>query len=106
MPKYLVSVNYTIEGAKGMHHDGGSKRRDVAQHAIESLGGKLESFYFAYGKSDVICIADFPDSVSATAMAVAVTASGAAETVTTPLITVDEMDKACKKAVAYQPPHA
>lgn len=31
MPKYMLRVNYTAEGAKGLVRDGGSKRRAVAQ---------------------------------------------------------------------------
>lgn len=106
MPKYLVKVNYTPEGAKGLHHDGGSKRRAAAEHAAQSLGGRLDSFYFAFGDSDVVVIADMPDAVAAAALSLAVTSSGAAETSTTPLITAEEMDKACHKVVGYRPPGA
>ena len=104
MPKYLVKVNYTPEGAKGLRHDGGSKRRAAAEHAAKSVGGHLEAFYFCFGDSDVICIAEMPDHVSATALSLAVTSTGAAETSTTVLVTAEEMDKACHKAVGYVPP--
>ena len=40
MPKYLVSVSYSAEGAKGLRQDGGTKRRQVATNAVESVGGK------------------------------------------------------------------
>jgi uncharacterized protein with GYD domain len=49
MPKYLVSVSYSAEGAKGVRQDGGTKRREVAGHAVESVGGKIEAFYFCFG---------------------------------------------------------
>ena len=49
MPKYLVSVSYSAEGAKGVRQDGGTKRREVAAHAVESVGGKIEAFYFCFG---------------------------------------------------------
>ena len=104
MPKYLVKVNYTPEGAKGLHHEGGSKRRAAAEHAIKSVGGRIDAFYFAFGDWDVIVIADLPDNTSAAALSVAVTSTGAAETSTTPLITAEEMDNACHKVVGYQPP--
>jgi uncharacterized protein with GYD domain len=104
MPKYLVQVNYTPEGARGLHHDGGTKRRSAAQHAAESMGGKLIDFFFCFGASDVVCIADMPDTVTAAALAVVVSSSGAAETVTTPLVTCEEMDAACKKVVDYKAP--
>jgi len=104
MPKYLVKVNYTPEGTKGLRHDGGSKRRAAAEHAAKSVGGHLESFYFCFGDWDVICIAELPDSVAATALSMAVTSTGAAETSTTVLITAEEVDKAAHKAVGYVPP--
>jgi uncharacterized protein with GYD domain len=104
MPKYLVQVNYTSEGARGLHKDGGVKRREVATNAAKSLGGKVEAFYFSFGKSDVVTICDMPDNVSMAALALAVSESGAAETVTTPLITAEEMDHAVSKHSAYRRP--
>ncbi len=50
MPKYLLEVSYTAEGAKGLMKDGGSKRQQAARTLIESLGGKMEAFYFAFGE--------------------------------------------------------
>ena len=38
MAKYLVTVSYTAEGAKGLRKDGGTKRRHVATKATEALG--------------------------------------------------------------------
>jgi uncharacterized protein with GYD domain len=104
MPKYLVNVNYTPEGAKGVHKEGGSKRRAAAQAAAKSLGGKLEAFYFCFGQTDAIVIADMPDNVSAVALCLAVTESGAAETSTIPLFSAEDMDAACKKSVGYRAP--
>ena len=42
MAKYLLHVNYTVEGAKGLLKEGGTKRRAVAEQAATSMGGKLE----------------------------------------------------------------
>ena len=60
MPKYLLQVSYTADGGKGLLRDGGSKRRAAARTLVESLGGKLESLYFAFGATDVFAIADLP----------------------------------------------
>ena len=51
MPKYLMSVVYTVDGAKGLRADGGTKREHVVRMALESVGGKLESFYFTLGET-------------------------------------------------------
>jgi uncharacterized protein with GYD domain len=48
--------------------------------AVESAGGRLESFDFAFGDHDVFLIADFPDNATATALALQVDASGAVTT--------------------------
>jgi uncharacterized protein with GYD domain len=104
MPKYLIQVNYTPEGARGLHTDGGVKRREVCANAAKSLGGHLDAFYFSFGSNDVISICDMPDSVSMAALVLAVTESGAAETVTTPLLSPEDMDHAVSKHSAYRKP--
>lgn len=104
MAKYLLHVSYTTEGLKGLIKDGGSKRRAAAEEALKSVGGRLEAFYFAFGKHDAYAIADVPDNVSATAAALTVNASGAVQVRTTVLITPEEVDQATKKTVKYRPP--
>ena len=104
MPKYLLEVSYTAEGAKGLQKDGGSKRRQAAEGLIKSLGGTLESFYFAFGKSDAFVVVDMPDSATVAAASIALAASGAASGRTVVLITPEEMDQAAKKTVNYTPP--
>ena len=73
MPKFLVEVKYTLDGAKGLVAEGGSSRVAATKTAVESLGGSLETFYFAFGEADAFIIIDMPDNVSAAA---AVTLSG------------------------------
>jgi uncharacterized protein with GYD domain len=104
MPKYLVKASYTAEGVKGLLKDGGSKRRDAAKKLVESVGGKLECFYFAFGDADAILIADFPDAAAATAASLAVNASGALRLSTTALTTPEDVDKAAKMSVPYKAP--
>jgi uncharacterized protein with GYD domain len=104
MPKYLVTVAYTIEGAKGLRTDGGTKREHVIRMAIEGLGGKLEAFYFTMGDKDAIVIADLPDALAAAALSLSVAAAGGARCSTTPLLTPAEMDHACERKTAYKGP--
>ena len=106
MPKYLFRAAYTTEGVKGIRKGGGSARRAAVKQVIESVGGKLEAFYFAFGKSDAIIIADLPDHASAAGLSLAVGAVGAATTRTTVLLTPEEIDTAATKAVDYRPPGA
>ena len=37
---------------------------------FEGLGGRIESFYYAFGEYDFVVIAEFPDNVSAGALSV------------------------------------
>ena len=106
MPKYLFEASYTLEGAKGLLKDGGSKRRAAIESLAKGLGGRLEAFYFAYGDSDAFVIVDLPDSASATAVSLTVAASGAVRVKTIVLITPEEVDQAVKKTVAYRAPGA
>lgn len=104
MPKYLLQASYTAEGAKGLLKDGGSKRHAAAKTLVESLGGKIDCFYFAFGRTDVVAIADFPDGASAAAASLAISASGAVEGRVTVLLTPEEIDQAAKKSSKYTPP--
>ena len=71
---------------------------------IDSLGGKLEVFYPAFGDTDVFLIVDASDNESAAAASMAVGASGMVQVKTTVLLTPEEMDRATKKSVSYRPP--
>ena len=106
MPKYLFEASYTLEGAKGLIKDGGTKRRAAVEAVAKGLGGRLEAFYFAYGKTDAFVLVDLPDSVSATAVALTVGASGSVRLKTTVLITPEEVDQAVKKTINYRAPGA
>ena len=104
MAKYLLQASYTAEGAKGLLKDGGSKRRAAAKTLVESLGGKIECLYFAFGKTDVVAIVDMPDSASAAAASLTIGASGALTGRLTVLLTPEEIDQATKKSAKYTPP--
>ncbi|MHB8680861.1 MAG: GYD domain-containing protein [Acidimicrobiales bacterium] len=104
MPKYLLEVNYTLDGIKGVKSQGGSARVAAAKELIEGLGGKLESFHFAFGGTDVYALADFPDNVSAAAAALTVCAGGGATARTVALLTAEEIDAAVGKKTNYRPP--
>jgi uncharacterized protein with GYD domain len=104
MAKYLWQANYVGEGLKGLLKEGGSSRRAVVEKLINSMGGKLEAFYYAFGETDLYAIADMPDNVSTAAFALTISASGAVTLKTTVLMTPEEIDKAVKKTPSYRPP--
>jgi uncharacterized protein with GYD domain len=104
MPKFLFEAHYTPEGAKGVAKEGGSGRRDAVAKAAESIGGKLESIYFAFGGGDSYATVDLPDNVAAAAIALSVNQGNTATVKTVVLMTPEEIDKAAKKTVSYRPP--
>jgi uncharacterized protein with GYD domain len=106
MPKYLFKASMSPEGVAGVMTEGGTARRTVVGDAIESLGGKLESFYFAFGDDDVIGICELPDNETAAAFALEVSSSGRISVSTTVLVTPEEIDRAREKRSGWRPPGA
>jgi uncharacterized protein with GYD domain len=104
MAKYLLQANYVGEGSKGLLKEGASSRRAAVEKIVESMGGKLEAFYYAFGETDLYVIVDMPGNVDVAAFALTVAASGAVTLKTTVLMTPEEIDKAVKKAPSYRPP--
>ena len=104
MAKFLIEASYTVEGIRGLQSGGGSSRRDAVAKALEGAGASLESFYFAFGSSDVYAVADVPDNATAAAVALTVNASGAVQNKMTVLLTPEEVDAAAQKSISYTPP--
>lgn len=104
MPKYLIEASYLREGVGGLLKEGGTRRRAAVDELFRSLGGTVESFYFAFGDEDVFIIGELPDNATAAALALRVNAAGAASCKTTVLLTPQEVDAAVKKTGTYRPP--
>ena len=104
MAKYLAKFKYTHEGLKGLLAEGGTKRRQATEQLMQSLGGKVEAYYFAFGEADGFAILDGPDNISASAASLIVNASGAVSVSLTVLITPEEVDQAVKRSATYRPP--
>jgi uncharacterized protein with GYD domain len=104
MATFLVQFTYTEKGLEGFLKEGGSKRREVTEQLIKSLGGRLLAYYFAFGKYDGYAIIETPENVDAAAAGLTVSASGAVRTNTIVLITPEEMDRAVKKNSTYRAP--
>lgn len=106
MPRYLCTVSYSVEGARGLISAGGTARKTHVSKLIKAMGGKVETFDFALGSDDAYLIVDFQDVTDGAAVSLAVAASGGARVSITQLITPAQMDEAAKKVPAYQAPGA
>jgi uncharacterized protein with GYD domain len=104
MKKYLIKASYNANGVKGLLEDGGTQRKLVIQKMVAGLGGKLESFYYAFGEHDVYVISELPDDVSAAAVGLRINSTGLVSTTTTVLLSPEDIDAASKKSVSYRAP--
>ena len=102
MAKYMITASYSAEGLRGLQKDGATGRREAVRQAVESVGGRLEAYYFAFGEDDVVSIVDVPGNVAVSALSLAVSASGRVRTQTTPLLTAEEVDQALGMTVSYR----
>ena len=106
MAHYMIGASYSKEGISNLVKNP-QDRSEAVRSLIESVGGRMEAFYFALGEDDVVVIAEVPDTVTMAALSMAVSASGSLSSFkTTPLLTVDEGVQAMRKAgtVGYRPP--
>jgi uncharacterized protein with GYD domain len=104
MPKYLFRASLSAEGVAGVLAEGGTARRATVQSAIETLGGTLDAFYFAFGDDDVVGICELPDNEAAAAFAMEVSSSGRVSVSTTVLLTPEEVDRAREKKSGWRAP--
>jgi uncharacterized protein with GYD domain len=104
MKKYLIKGTYNTDGAKGLIQEGGSGRKAAVEKMLAGMGGKVESFYYAFGKEDVYIVVELPDDISAAAVGLRVNAAGLVRTSTTVLLTPADIDAASKKSVSYRAP--
>jgi uncharacterized protein with GYD domain len=88
MPMYLTRFSYTPETWARLVKNPEDRRAAATQY-IESAGGKLHGFWYAFGDHDGYTLWEAPDNVSMTV-----------------LLTVEETVAALKKAssIAYRPP--
>ena len=108
MPLYLSKFSYT-PATWARLVAAPEDRRKAAQSYIESVGGKLHGFWYAFGSYDGYTLWEAPDNVSMAAVALAISAGGALSAhETTLLLTVDETIEALRKVekVRYRAPGA
>jgi uncharacterized protein with GYD domain len=106
MPLYLSRFSYTPE-TWGRLVNNPEDRRKAAQAYIESVGGKLHGFWYAFGSHDGYNLWEAPDNVSMAAVALAISGGGALSSFeTTVLMSVEETMEALQKAgeIKYRPP--
>lgn len=104
MGKYLFHGSFTTEGLRGIVKEGGTSRTKAVDALAKSVGGKLESYYFAFGDDSYFIVCDLPDDEAAAACALAVASSGAVSNSTVKLLTPKQVDAAIKLTPKYRAP--
>ena len=106
MPRFLFIADYAPEGAKAVLAAGGTARRSAIEKMCAGVGGRMETFDFAFGTDDVYSIAELPDARTAAALALTINGSGVARVRTVVLMTPEEVDAAGQIRPDYRPPTA
>ena len=106
MPKYMFHGGYTATGAAGLLKEGGTGREAAVRKLAESVGGTLESIYWALGSEDYYIVVDLPDAHAAAALSLSVSASGAVHATTSELMTAADVDDVARRTPSYRPPGA
>ena len=104
MPKYMFEATYLGQGIQGLMREGGTARREALSEALKSVGGTLESFYYAFGYYDVLGVFEAPDDASAAALSLLINSTGNVNVRLKPLLTVGDLDEAVKKTPSYRAP--
>ena len=108
MPYYLSRFSYSPETWARLIANP-EDRREAARTYIESVGGTLHGFWYAFGTHDGYNLWEASDNVSMAAVALAISGGGALSSFeTTVLLTVEESLDALQKAdgIRYQAPGA
>ena len=108
MPLYLTRFSYTPETWARLIANTEDRRKAATQY-IESVGGKLHGFWYAFGSHDAYSLMEAPDNVSMAANSLAIGSGGAVTNLeTTVLLSVEDAMAAMTKAQAikYRPPGA
>ena len=104
MPNFLFETTYPPDGIRALQTDKGSARKQAVEKLVASLDGKLEAFYYAMGERDVVTIVELPNAESAAAMSFAGMSTGMVRVKTTPLLAVEEVDRALARKLAFRGP--
>jgi uncharacterized protein with GYD domain len=100
MPLFMSQVAYSEDGWQALVSNP-QNRLEAIRPVVDKLGGRIVNAYFAFGDYDFILIAEFPDNVSAAALAIAAAAGGAVKSIkTTPLMEASEGLEAVRKAAS------
>jgi len=102
--RYLVRAVLTPEGLKNFQKQPPTALKAGVVKFVESVGGKLEFWFFDYGESTAYSVIYYPDEVAAATAQLSTNAAGFAHVTIRPLLSAEEMDKAVAKVPPVRVP--
>ncbi len=108
MPRFIAFFSLTGD-ALARFIENPEDRTGPVRQAVETAGGRLESYYWMFGEHDGFEIFEMPDSASAASFSLATNSSGAIKHIEThELISADDLVRVLQKAKdvrsSYRPP--
>ena len=64
MPHYLFRASYTLQGIQGVIKEGAASRVAAVAAMADSVGGRIEASYWAFGDDDFLAIVELPDNAA------------------------------------------
>jgi uncharacterized protein with GYD domain len=102
--RYLVRAVLTAEGLKNLQKQPPTALKAGVAKFVESVGGKLEFWFFDYGESTAYSVIDYPDEIAAATAQLSTNTAGFARVTIRPLLSAEEMDKAVAKVPPVRVP--
>ena len=95
--RYLVRAVLTAEGIKNLRKQPPSALKAGVAKFVESVGGKLEFWFFDFGNTTAYSVIDYPDEIAAATAQLSTNSAGFAHVTIRPLLSAQEMDQAVEK---------
>lgn len=102
--RYLVRAVLSAEGLKNLQKQPPTALKAGVARFVESVGGKLEFWFFDYGESTAYSVIYYPDEIAAATAQLSTNAAGFARVTIRPLLSAEEMDNAVAKAPPVRVP--
>ena len=103
--RYLVRAALTAaEGLKNLQKQPPTALKAGVAKLVESVGGKLEFWFFDYGASTAYSVIGYPNEIAAATAQLSTNMAGFARVTIRPLLSAEEMDEAVEKTPPVRVP--
>jgi hypothetical protein len=102
--KYHFQAAFTVDGIKNLQKQSATGFKAGVAKFFESVGGKLESWYYDYSDNTAYGFVEYPNEIAAATAQASVNAGGFAHVTYRPVISAEDADKALARSMATRPP--